>query len=78
MIQSRHALSHCEMCGDMVVCTDCGNNCCNGGTGEVDGRPCGCSEAYDHQDVWRKRPNAITFTKDVRPVLSDACACEAS
>lgn len=35
------------MCGPMVVCGHCGNNCCNGGSNE--GCPDGCESAYAMQ-----------------------------
>lgn len=38
--------SHCEH--DVVICGKCGNNTCNGGYGEVDGKQCdACPSAYD-------------------------------
>ena len=51
---------HREYCGncetDMVVCGTCGNNCCNGGYGEVIGKEPGttmtcpdCPAAYELQ-----------------------------
>jgi hypothetical protein len=47
-----HRWADCEMCGRMVVCGKCGNNCCNGGYGEMDhGIVCdACPEAYEVQD----------------------------
>lgn len=41
------------MCGPRVICGKCGNNCCNGGYGElVDGSQCdACPSAYDKQDA---------------------------
>lgn len=39
---------HCEC--DVLICGTCGNNCCNGGHGEVDGNPCpDCDAAYAEQ-----------------------------
>lgn len=38
---------HCER--PAIICPKCGNNCCNGGTGVVDGKHCGCEEAYKFQ-----------------------------
>ena len=79
MIESRHTLANCTMCGDMVVCADCGNNCCNGGTKELHGRACGCAEAYSHQTAWYEDPRSVTFAKDVRPVAGNGgAACSAS
>lgn len=67
MIASRHAIKHCALCEtDMVICADCGNNCCNAGTNDIGGRPCGCSEAYEHQGVLWKDPTNITFANDLR------------
>ncbi len=50
----------------MVLCADCGNNCCNAGTGDVDGKRCGCDEAYAHQDLHHKDPAGIQFAADDR------------
>jgi hypothetical protein len=34
----------------MVICPKCGNNCCNGGYGKVDGKTCDvCPLAYQYQ-----------------------------
>ena len=50
----KHRWTDCPMCGRMVVCGKCGNNCCNGGYGEVDGRSCdACPSAYGMQDAGR-------------------------
>jgi len=40
----------------MVLCGKCGNNCCNGGYGEVDGKECdACPSAYEMQKAgWEK------------------------
>lgn len=51
-----HAWDICEMCGPMVVCGYCGNNCCNGGTG--DNCPDKCASAYAMQD--RGAPQELT------------------
>ncbi len=47
-----HHWSHCNLCDvDMVICGKCGNNCCNGGYGTVDGQMCdACPSAYEVQD----------------------------
>jgi hypothetical protein len=48
-----HRWEFCPLCcGWMVVCGKCGNNCCNGGYGELpDGSPCdACPSAYDLQE----------------------------
>lgn len=68
MIRSRHTLSHCDLCQcDIVICADCGNNCCNVSTQVLDdGSMCGCQEAYAHQDVMWEDPFGITFAKDER------------
>lgn len=67
MIYSRHTLSHCNLCEtDMVICADCDNNCCNGGTGEVNGKRCGCKEAYEHQDVLFEGRKSIKFAKNTK------------
>ncbi len=35
-----------------VFCPKCGNNCCNGGYGEVEGEPCDvCPLAYQYQTL---------------------------
>lgn len=44
-----HHWDICAMCGPMVRCGYCGNNCCNGGSGKVGtGEKCpdNCTEAY--------------------------------
>ena len=57
------------MCGDMVICADCGNNCCNAGTNTFEnGERCGCKEAYEDQDAWHKDPNCVEFARDIRPL----------
>lgn len=67
MINGRHTLSTCIQCGDMVICADCGNNCCNGMSGRSRGISlCDCSEAYAHQT---NRLN-IKFAKDERRFLN--------
>lgn len=42
----------CNFCKCQYVrCYACGNNCCNGGYGEVNGKKCKvCPEAYDYQN----------------------------
>ena len=42
-----HRWGICAMCGPMVYCGYCGNNCCNGGSG--DGCPDRCRSAYKFQ-----------------------------
>ena len=53
MIKSKHSVAFCELCDtNMVICATCGNNCCNGGSGQVDGKTCpDCDEAYEHQKI---------------------------
>lgn len=42
-----HRWEVCPGCGPMIRCGKCGNNCCNGTQGIVDGVPCdACDEAY--------------------------------
>ena len=38
----------CTMCGPMVICGHCGNNCCNGGSGTD--CPDRCASAYAMQE----------------------------
>ncbi len=50
-------IEYCKACEtDMIICPKCGNNCCNGGSGKVNGEPCDvCSLAYQYQQlVWDK------------------------
>ncbi len=59
-----HRWAYCEMCGHpVVICGKCGNNCCNGGYGELPGperdtwiKCDACPSAYDMQN---KGENAI-------------------
>ena len=47
-----HKWDWCSMCGLMVRCSYCGNNCCNGGSGsfpEDVACPDTCNEAYEKQ-----------------------------
>lgn len=50
---TNHYWEYCNHChASMVVCGKCGNNCCNGGYGEIDGVQCdACPEAYAMQDA---------------------------
>lgn len=67
LIYSRHYLSKCNHCGPMVICSTCGNNCCNGGHGTVNGNPCkDCSSAYKAQDILLKYPQYIIFAKQLQ------------
>ena len=48
--------SYCGHCKTMmVICPICGNNCCNGGSGEIDGKKCEiCYLAYQYQALaWK-------------------------
>ena len=46
----------------MIRCKTCNNNCCNGGSGYIDGEKClDCFDAYDVQDLYYKDPNAVEF-----------------
>lgn len=68
MINSRHSIGFCNLCGCwMVICADCGNNCCNGTEGCLS-----CAEAYSHQDIFYQDETAITFqnTTDCYDVYS--------
>jgi hypothetical protein len=53
MSEHNHHWDYCDHCQtSMVICGKCGNNCCNGGYGEVDGIQCdACPSAYDMQDA---------------------------
>ncbi len=52
----------------MVRCRACENNCCNGGYGEVGGKPCTiCPEVYQHQTVFLADAGSIVFARDDRP-----------
>lgn len=44
--------SYCDHCfRAYIICPKCGNNCCNGGRGEIDGVECDvCPLAYEFQD----------------------------
>lgn len=50
----------------MVVCADCGNNCCNSVTNLIDGELCGCQEAYEDQTAYWKDHDCVEFAKDIR------------
>lgn len=62
-----HFWDDCQSCGRMVVCGKCGNNCCNGGYGEIIGPDkvgdevvmiaCdACPSAYEMQDEGEVAP----------------------
>jgi len=63
MITTKHTVSYCELCEtDMIVCVTCGNNCCNGGDGKVDGAICvDCPDAYVVQEEYWKDPTNVHF-----------------
>lgn len=43
----KHKWFVCEMCGPSVLCGNCGNNTCNGGSGDINGEPCEyCLDAH--------------------------------
>ena len=46
-----HTWDYCGQCEcPFVKCGACGNKCCNGTNGEVDGKPCtACDSAYEQQ-----------------------------
>lgn len=48
----KHQWDYCGLCEvEIVICGKCGNNCCNGGYGEVTGETCdACPSAYELQD----------------------------
>ena len=56
MDEFQFKIEHCEQCETyMVICPKCGNNCCNGGYGKVDGKTCDiCTLAYQYQDLFWK------------------------
>jgi hypothetical protein len=45
----------------MIICWQCGNNTCNAGYGEIDGKPCDvCPTAHNYQDkYWNERPQGL-------------------
>lgn len=47
MKEHGHKKDFCSMCGPMIRCGFCGNNCCNAGHGE--GCKDNCNEAYEIQ-----------------------------
>ena len=46
---NNHKWAYCDLCEhDVVLCGTCGNNTCNGGYGEVEGKECeDCPSAYE-------------------------------
>ena len=67
MIKSKHKLSYCKQCEHkIVICYNCGNNCCNGGHGIVNGEECKeCAEAYQHQTIYMSG-GKIKFKKKIK------------
>jgi hypothetical protein len=63
---SPHTLDYCLTCRTyMVLCANCGNNCCNGGTAGMMGDPkCSddCHDAYRVQDAYWADNKSVTFT----------------
>lgn len=53
-----HKIAYCGTCRqNMIICGTCGNNCCNGGSGQIDGKLCpDCDEAYDIQTEYWASP----------------------
>jgi len=51
MTSKKHKWVWCKMCCcASYICPECGNNCCNGGYGKVDGEICKvCLESYKYQ-----------------------------
>lgn len=46
------AWEYCSWCDcAMICCPKCGNNCCSGGYGNINGEKCDlCPDAYKYQD----------------------------
>lgn len=63
MIESKHILDYCNLCEtEMVRCVTCNNNCCNGGSGEINGEKClDCNDAYVAQDIYLSGKDYIVF-----------------
>ncbi|NCQ51530.1 hypothetical protein GW796_06470 [archaeon] len=68
-IKPKHYWEYCDHCEtNVVICGTCGNNCCNGGHGEVIGAepnttiPCpDCPSAYDLQtQEWNNGNNPVS------------------
>src|SRR5690242_7314156 len=57
----------CHLCGPMLRCTTCGNNCCNGGSGEVNGGKCqDCPRVYEEM---KRRDAASLCQSQSHPIL---------
>jgi hypothetical protein len=52
---------YCLLCECwMIICWKCGNNTCNAGYGEVDGKPCDvCPSAYNYDDAEIGKPRGL-------------------
>lgn len=64
VIRTKHKLSDCYMCGPMIICGTCGNNCCNGSFGPVPGTDMSCKDcpnAYDVQKAYFADPASVKF-----------------
>jgi hypothetical protein len=78
-----HRWSYCDLCEhEVVICGKCGNNTCNGGYGEVDGKECdACPSAYDLYlgNVKEKETNAVPnamYIAELRKQISAIVAGE--
>lgn len=62
-MKTKHFIDYCGLCQCyMVRCGVCNNNCCNGGSGEIDGVTCqDCLDAYAIQDLYDANPDKIEF-----------------
>ena len=62
----------CELCNTaFIYCPKCNNNCCNGGSGEVDGKPCDiCNLAYQYQ--------SLAWDNELGPKKGDKCIVDKS
>lgn len=59
----RRYCTHCER--DVVICGKCGNNSCNGGHGEVDGKTCDqCPSAYKEDGTMSNGTWTVTVEED--------------
>lgn len=69
---------YCPTCkSPYVECPLCGNNCCNGGSGTIDGEQCFvCDLAYDEQDrvfglIPEELRKHIYFIPDPKSLIED-------
>lgn len=54
----------CSMCGVMMTCPMCGNGSCNGGRGEIDGKPCPvCPLTHQYETLLIKSGGLPTIKK---------------